>query len=107
MAAEATARTPAVRGRPLAPVLGATVLQFDLGNRAAIEDQIETLIALLDALDGDCDAEDDREDDPLDHGEADETANLFAPAYGIDQTLGPINGHQIISDHYRRLRGGL
>ncbi len=53
-------------------------------GREAIETTIETLIALLDALDGDCDLEDsyDREEEYTASGR-----------YGVNQALGPLPWH--------------
>jgi hypothetical protein len=63
-------------------------------DRKAIEQQIETLIDLLDQLDGDPDLEEDElACDPLDLGEADVCMKL-RPLYGIDQSRGPLNAHQ-------------
>lgn len=60
-------------------------------DRKAVERQIEALIELLDALDGDAELEDDElHDDVLDLGEgSDELATL--PSYAVDQTSGPLN----------------
>lgn len=73
-------------------------------SRRAIEAEIERLIALLDAADGDDDLEDDREDDPLDHGEEDESRGLILPIYDVDQSTGPVNERQMLRDHHERLR---
>jgi len=66
--------------------------QFALVNRAAIEAEIERLIAMLDDLDGDCDLE---EDDPAGGNvldmELDEDAEALRPLYAEDQSAGPIN----------------
>lgn len=62
-------------------------------HRARIEDHVEALIALLDADDGDPDLEDDDPaEDVLDLGEYDEARLLPRPKYGLDQSLGPVNG---------------
>lgn len=66
-------------------------------RRARIEAIVETCIAYLDAIDGDCDLEDDDPSgDPLDHGELGgfvhpEILMATLPLYGVDQSRGPIN----------------
>lgn len=74
-------------------------------HRAAIEDQIEALIAMLDALDGDPDLEPEDDvcaarDDGCGPfyvqgrrlwGSIDEDPGVLRPIYGSDQTAGPIN----------------
>jgi hypothetical protein len=58
--------------------------------RARIEDQIEALIALLDALDGDadfepdCDAEDGGDAEPGEDDEPDADAELWVVAVSLD-----------------------
>lgn len=80
-------------------------------HRARVEDQIETLIALLDAFDGDPDLEDDDPaGDTLDeHGEApteDGTEHLgVLPLYGLDQSLGPVNETVALKARARQLYG--
>ena len=60
-------------------------------DRKAIEQQIETLIDILDQLDGDADEEeDDCSGDPLDLGEDDRVLPI-RPLYAIDQCVGPLN----------------
>ena len=74
-------------------------------DRKAIERQIEALIALLDAIDGDPDLEDDElHDDPLDVGEE---VDFYAmlPRYALDQTEGPINAREARYDHDLRHYG--
>ncbi len=64
-------------------------------DRKAIEAQIESLIELLDQVDGDTDLEDDEiEADPCDRGEPTGYAEIL-PRYGADQSTGPVNGHEI------------
>lgn len=81
-----------------------------LPNREAIENEIERLIALLDAYDGDPDLEDDDpgggnvEDEPQ-MGEGQEYYRLL-PVYRIDQTLGPVNMKEGYRD-WRRSMGCL
>jgi hypothetical protein len=73
--------------------------------RPQIERLAEGLIAALDTLDGDPDLEeDDHSGDPLDlEGEApaDDGAVLMTarPIYGADQTQGPINEREAITEH--------
>lgn len=85
-----------------APIMGAPLRAPTLGllsssDRAAIEQTVEQLIALLDTADGDPDLEDDDPaGDPLDErGEApsDNGTDLLPvlPRYGDDQTAGPVN----------------
>lgn len=88
-------------------------------HRAAIADQIETLIALLDVMDGDPDfePEDDRcmaGDDGCAPfllqgkqywGSTDEDRGVLKPAYGINQTEGPINYVELDQAHRARLMG--
>jgi hypothetical protein len=70
--------------------------------RGQLEAAIEEMIALLDALDGDCDLEDDHEGyDPLDRGEFDYERGVDLPRYGVDQSAGPVNVDEAI-DAYRR-----
>lgn len=71
-------------------------------HRARIEDQVETLIALLDADDGDPDLEDDDPGgDHLDAGELDESRGLPSPVFGLDQTQRPSNEWEV----WRSARG--
>lgn len=66
-------------------------------DRYAIEAQIEALIALLDADDGDPDfePEDDLGIDDMPHDQE----HPLVPAYGIDQSAGPVN-HAIACQAY-------
>lgn len=83
---------------PTPPASGA-VLRFPTAHfaRRTIEAEIERLIAVLDALDGDPDLEpeDDIENDEHDGCEPDESRPegivLPLPQYAIDQSIGPIN----------------
>lgn len=60
-------------------------------DRKAIEQQIETLIELLDQFDGDADFEPDHENyDACDLGEPQGYLDTL-PRYSLDQTKGPIN----------------
>lgn len=69
--------------------------------RRAIEDQIEKLIAILDAFDGDPDMEPDHEDyDACDPGEPDCT-HPEHPVYGIDQSKGPTNAASVFGEFAR------
>ncbi len=74
-------------------------------DRKAIEDQIEELVSLLDAIDGDPDIEDDElHDDPLDLGES--TKDVGPPLrYGIDQSKGYIGFKRSVNDSIDRQRG--
>lgn len=64
-------------------------------DRKAIEAHIESLIELLDQVDGDADIEPDHEDyDGCDAGEPTGYAEIL-PRYGADQSTGPVNGHEI------------
>lgn len=103
--AELSVRAQCVPGNALA-------LPYPL-DRKAISDQIETLIGLLDAMDGDFDLEPEEDycvagDDgcaPLilngrtHWGSPDEAAVIVA-RYGIDQSLGPVNAEE--ADAYSR-----
>lgn len=61
-------------------------------DRRAIERQIEELIDLLDAIDGDADMEeDDFPGGDDDFGEDDRTNRVVLPRYATDQSSGPIN----------------
>lgn len=61
-------------------------------GRAAIETAIEHLITALDVLDGEPDCEDDDPaGDICDRGEPEPWRCLPLPAYGIDQSAGPLN----------------
>lgn len=72
--------------------------------RRVLEAKIEALIALLDYSDGDCDLEDDDPaGEPLDKGELEEWRGLLLPAYGSDQSRGPINERQM----HRAYRGAV
>jgi len=78
--------------------------RFALTNRAAIEAEIERLIAMLDELDGDCDLEDD---DPAGGNVCDELHDtgeyyFLLPRYGVDQTQGPLN--ELEAERYQRRR---
>lgn len=101
-----------ITGAPLrARAINGIEPQFALANRKAIEREIERLITLLDAADGDCDLEDDDPaGDTLDLGEAPDPAGnellSILPVYGIDQSLGPINEREAIREHYRQLHAG-
>lgn len=80
-------------------------------ERAAIEAEVDRLIAILDAVDGDCDLEDDDPaGDPLDKGEDEEWRPegfvLPKPRYGEDQSEGPAN-EQEVSRAWRRHVMGL
>lgn len=88
-----------------APITGANTrahISWPLsrGLRLEIEREVERLIALLDAADGDCDLEDDDPSgDPLDLvGEASSDDGrgllLTRPVWALDQTEGPVNHHQ-------------
>jgi hypothetical protein len=79
-------------------------------ERLKIEAQIELMIGLLDASDGDCDLEDD---DPAggaaeDAGEAEDWRPhgilLDLPIYSTDQTTGPINENQAWRKWHQELR---
>ncbi|MFZ2997568.1 hypothetical protein [Sphingobium sp.] len=97
-------------------------------SRSAVENQIEALIAVLDALDGDADDTDcsDAEDDfadwswmpgvgcPVadpgggnveDERQAGEGQDFYSllPEYRIDQSLGPINEHAAFRAHQREI----
>lgn len=74
--------------------------------RGLIEGVIETLVLLLDTIDGDPDFEDDDPaGDPLDRGEHDGTSDLMPmPIWGIDQSLGPVNVAE--ADYYYSAAGG-
>ena len=66
-------------------------------DRRAIAAQIEALIAVLDAADGDCDLEDDDPagGNPDDVGEVPDWLPRFPlPVYGIDQRRGPTNARE-------------
>lgn len=100
-----------------APITGAhtcapisTVL--DQAARLQIEEEVERLLALLDAADGDCDLEDDDPSgDPLDLvGEASSDDGrgllLTPPVWALDQTEGPVN-HQQAQREYLAAEMGL
>lgn len=85
-----------------APIMGATTrapISWPMSReqRLEIEREVEHLIALLDAVDGDCDLEDDDPSgDPLDmSGEAssDDGRGLLPtrPSWALDQSGGPSN----------------
>ena len=108
---------PAVRECPL---MGAH-FKLTTAHRAAIEDQVETLLALLDAMDGDCDLEPEHDrceagDDGCgalyNHqgvrvwGSSDEDRGVLKPVYGADQTAGPVN-YEDASRGYRAAEMGL
>lgn len=91
---------------------------LDRTHRAAIADQIETLIAMQDAMDGDPDfeLEDDRcmaGDDGCAPfvtpqgkrmwGSEDEDRGVLKPVYGINQAAGPLNYAEL--DQAHRLTG--
>lgn len=93
--------------------------QFALANRAAIEDEIERLIALLDGADGDPDIE--PEDDYCIAGDdgcglarsmtggtawgaPEEEPGVLVPRYGEDQSAGPINFNAALRAYERRQR---
>lgn len=89
-----------------APITGAplraSLIQFRLTeeSRLAIENEIERLIALLDVEDGDCDLEDGDSDMAADDaGEIEDWRPdgvlLPKPIYGVDQTRGPLNEHEM------------
>lgn len=64
-------------------------------DRRAVEQQIEALIDLLDELDGDPDLEAEHDDhDDCEWGEPLNYAHVL-PVYGIDQSVGPLNIHEI------------
>lgn len=58
--------------------------------RSAIEQAVESLIALLDTMDGDPDIEDDGEDLSVEDLGLDDYATADRGKYLIDQTMGPI-----------------
>jgi hypothetical protein len=64
-----------------------TFIEFRPGMRRLIEDAIESLILLLDEIDGDDDLEDDdiEQDDPLEPDCCDHPADL-GPPFRMDQT---------------------
>lgn len=75
-----------------------------LWNREQIEDEIERLLALLDADDGDPDLEPEEDCGADDLGEGLELYRTL-PRYDLDQTKGPINEREAIRQHYRDMRG--
>lgn len=78
---------------------------MNLPPRAAIEAAVETLLSVLDTLDGDPDLEDDDPaGDALDKGELDEGCDLAPPIYGVDQTKGPLNETEAYRSYLARLR---
>lgn len=72
-----------------------------LKNRQLVETTIEYLIAVLDAIDGDCDLEDDDPvgGNPDDEGERADHAGLPMPIWGDDQTVGYTNAH-VLKNYY-------
>lgn len=84
--------------------------QFRLANRVEIENEIERLIGLLDAADGDPDLETSgNEDDFMEHAgrhgapgcpisDPDYDVGVLRPRYGINQTHGPINEAQAVRE---------
>ena len=74
-------------------------------NRQQIEEEIEHLISLLDAHDGDCDLEDD---DPaggnVEDDQQDPMHYRLPPKYGADQTV-MINERDILRDYHRQIMG--
>lgn len=72
-----------------------------LKSRELVETTIEYLIAVLDAIDGDCDLEDDDPvgGDPDDEGERAEHAGLPMPIWGEDQSVGYTNA-AVLGDYY-------
>lgn len=85
-----------------APITGATTrasISWPMSReqRLQIEQEVEHLIALLDAVDGDCDLEDDDPSgDPLDMGgeaSSDDGRGLLPtrPIWALDQSGGPSN----------------
>lgn len=96
------------------PVRPQTItLGLAYNTRAAIEDEIERLIALLDTFDGDTDLEaehdvDDAHDDGCGSfyaqgrrlwGSPHEEDGRLKPAYGVDQSAGPINYRESDQEH--------
>lgn len=61
-----------------------------LWNREEIEDEIERLITLLDAVDGDWDLEEGNDMEAVNEDGVGELSPVL-PRYGADQSIGPIN----------------
>ena len=80
----------------------ALALPYPLSRRA-IEDHIETLISMFDALDGDTDIEDDDPAGGNVDDEGEESLGIWAkPIYGADQRRPARNMAAIQAEHIRR-----
>lgn len=93
--ADLSLRAQCVPSNPLA-------LPYPLSRRA-IEDHIETLISVLDALDGETDLEDDDPAGGSVDDEGEESLGIWAkPIYGADQRRAARNIPAIEAEHLRR-----
>lgn len=98
---------------------------YVIANRAAIEDEIERLIGILDSADAPdedlepehdaCAAADDRlfgaivnqEGRPVRAGDLQSFEfSPVLPRYGVDQSAGPINEREMDREHHRRMMEG-
>ncbi len=72
--------------------------------RRLLENAIQSMIDLLDAMDGDADLEDEEpEGDIIEElGEGPEWSTFVPPLYGVDQEKGPRNYDEVIEFHLQK-----